>query len=85
MIAAVLGDVEDTVVILALVVINTLIGFTQEYRAERSMAALKQMAVPTVYARRDGRVQEIAAPQLVPGDIVLIEAGNRIPADGRLL
>lgn len=84
-IAAILGDVEDTVVILALVVINTVIGFTQEYRAERSMAALKQMAVPSVRVRRDGKVQEIPAPQLVPGDIVLEEAGNRIPADGRLL
>ncbi|MCC6454560.1 MAG: cation-translocating P-type ATPase [Caldilineaceae bacterium] len=84
-IAAVLGDLEDTIVILALVIINTLIGFTQEYRAERSMAALKEMAVPTVRVRRNGRVQEIPAPQLVPGDIVLIEAGNRIPADGRLL
>ena len=84
-IAAILGDVEDTVVILALVIINTLIGFTQEYRAERSMAALKQMAVPSVRVRRDGKVQEIPAPQLVPGDIVLEEAGNRIPADGRLL
>lgn len=85
LIAAFLGDLEDTIVILALVVINTLIGFTQEYRAERSMAALKQMAVPTVRVRRDGRVQDIGAPQLVPGDIVLVEAGNRIPADGRLL
>src|SRR4051794_26252380 len=84
-IAAFLGDVEDTIVILALVIINTLIGYTQEYRAEQSMAALKQLSVPTVRVRRDGNVQEIAAPQLVPGDIVLIEAGNRIPADGRLL
>jgi Ca2+-transporting ATPase len=84
-IAAFLGDLEDTIVILALVIINTAIGFTQEYRAERSMAALKQLAVPTVRLRRDGRVQELPAPQLVPGDIVLIEAGNRVPADGRLL
>jgi Ca2+-transporting ATPase len=84
-IAAVLGDLEDTIVILALVIINTLIGFTQEYRAERSMAALKSMAVPTVRVRRDGKVQEMPAPQLVPGDVVLLEAGNRVPADGRLL
>jgi P-type Ca2+ transporter type 2C len=84
-IAAFLGDLEDTIVILALVIINTLIGFTQEYRAERSMAALKQMAVPTVRLRRDGTVQESPAPQIIPGDIVLLEAGNRVPADGRLL
>lgn len=84
-IAAFLGDLEDTIVILALVVINTVIGFTQEFRAEKSMEALKQMAVPVVRVRRDGKVQEIDAPKLVPGDIVLIEAGNRIPADGRLV
>jgi P-type Ca2+ transporter type 2C len=85
LIAAFLGDLEDTIVILALVAINTAIGFTQEYRAEKSMAALKQMAVPTVRVRRDGMVQDIPAPQLVPGDVVLLEAGNRIPADGRLI
>jgi Ca2+-transporting ATPase len=84
-IAGFLGDVEDTIVIFALVLINTAIGFTQEYRAERAMAALKQLAVPNVRVRRDGRVQDLPAPQLVPGDIVLIEAGNRVPADGRLV
>ena len=85
LIAAFLGDLEDTLVIFALVIINTLIGFNQEYRAERSMAALKQMAVPLVRVRREGRVQDLPAPQLVPGDIVLLEAGNRVPADGRVL
>ncbi|RIK46890.1 MAG: ATPase, partial [Chloroflexi bacterium] len=84
-IAAFLGDLEDTIVILALVVINTAIGFYQEYNAEKAMAALKQMAVPTVRVRRDGVVREMAAPELAPGDIVLLEAGNRVPADGRLI
>ena len=84
-IALFLGDYEDTIVIFALVIINTIIGFSQEYRAEQSMAALKQMAVPTVLVRRNGIVQERPAPELVPGDIVLVEAGNRIPADGRLV
>jgi Ca2+-transporting ATPase len=84
-ISAFLGDLEDTIVILALVIINTLLGFTQEYRAEQSMAALKQLAVPTVRVRRDDSVQEIRATNLVPGDIVLVEAGSRVPADGRLL
>ena len=84
-IALFLGDFEDTIVIFALVIINTLIGFNQEYRAEKSMAALKQMAVPTVLVRRDGTVRELPAPELAPGDIVLVEAGNRIPADGRLI
>ncbi|HXF60717.1 MAG TPA: cation-translocating P-type ATPase [Caldilineaceae bacterium] len=85
LIAAFLGDLEDTIVIFALVVINSAIGFYQEYNAERAMAALKEMAVPSVRVRREGVVREIPAPQLAPGDIVLLEAGNRAPADGRLV
>jgi len=84
-ISAVLGDHEDTIVILAIVVLNAILGFTQEYRAERAMAALKKLAVPTVRVRRDGHIQELAARDLVPGDIVLLEAGNLTPADGRIL
>lgn len=83
--AAFVGDIKDVVAILAIVVINAVLGFTQEYRAEKAMTALKQMAAPTVRVRRDGAVQTIAAPELVPGDIVLLEAGNLVPADGRLL
>jgi len=84
-ISAALGDHEDTIVILAIVVLNAILGFTQEYRAERAMAALKKLAVPTVRVRRDGQVQELAARELVPGDVVLLEAGNLTPADGRIL
>ena len=84
-VSALLGDFKDAVAILAIVVLNTALGFTQEYRAERAMVALKKLAVPTVKVRRDGRVQEISARELVPGDIVLLEAGNLVPADGRLL
>jgi Ca2+-transporting ATPase len=84
-ISAALGDYEDTIVILAIVVLNAILGFTQEYRAERAMAALKRLAAPTVRVRRDGHVQVIAARELVPGDIVLLEAGNFAPADGRVL
>jgi Ca2+-transporting ATPase len=73
------------VAIIAIVVLNTLLGFSQEYRAEKAMAALKKLAVPTVRVRRGGHVQEISARDLVPGDIVLMEAGNLVPADGRLL
>lgn len=62
-----------------------LLGFTQEYRAEQAMAALKKLSVPTVKVRRDGQVQEISAHALVPGDIVQLEAGALVPADGRLL
>ncbi len=80
-----LRDYEDAAAILAIVVLNTILGFTQEYRAENAMAALRQMTVPNVKVRRDGHVHEISARQLVPGDIVLLEAGNVIPADARLV
>jgi Ca2+-transporting ATPase len=80
-----LGDVIDAVVILAIVVLNAALGFSQEYRAEQSMAALKRLAVPTVRVKRDGTVRELSARELVPGDIVLVEAGNIVAADGRLL
>jgi Ca2+-transporting ATPase len=84
-ISAVLGHYKDAVAIIAIIVLNTLLGFSQEYRAEKAMAALKKFAVPTVRVRRGGDVQEISARDLVPGDIVFMEAGNLVPADGRLL
>jgi Ca2+-transporting ATPase len=84
-ISAALGDYKDTIAILAIVVLNALLGFTQEYRAEQAMAALKKLAVPTVKVRRDGHLQEMSARELVPGDIVLLEAGGFVPADGLLL
>jgi P-type Ca2+ transporter type 2C len=84
-ISAFLGDLEDSIAIMAIVVINALIGFQQEYKAERAMAALKKMAVPKVTVRREGHVQDISAKELVPGDIVLLEAGDLIPADCRLV
>lgn len=80
-----LGEWLDAVVILIIVALNTVIGFTQENRAEMAIAALKQLAVPTVRVRRDGEVKEISARGLVPGDIVLLETGNMVSADGRVL
>ncbi|MCC7491854.1 MAG: cation-translocating P-type ATPase [Fimbriimonadaceae bacterium] len=71
--------------ILAIVVLFGLLGFFQEYRAEQAMAALRQMAVPLVRVLRDGQIDDIAARELVVGDIVLLEAGNVVPADLRLL
>jgi len=84
-ISAFLGDYKDTVAIAAIVVLNAALGFTQEYRAEKAMVALRQMAAPVVRVRRDGREQALPARELVPGDIVLLEAGNVVPADGRVL
>ena len=80
-----LGDLKDAIAIMTIVVLNALLGFSQEYRAEKAMAALKQLAVPTVKVRRDGHVREIPARELVPGDIVLLQAGALLPADGRLI
>jgi len=83
--AGAIGDLKDAVVILVVVLFNALLGFWQEHRAEATLAALKQMLAPVARVRRDGRMEEIPAAQLVPGDIVLLEAGDRVPADGRLI
>jgi len=72
-------------IILAIVVLNAALGFYQEYQAEQALAALSAMQVPHVRTRRGGHVHLVSATELVPGDIVLIEAGDRIPADGRLI
>jgi P-type Ca2+ transporter type 2C len=80
-----LGDVKDVVVILAIVVLNALLGTYQEFQAERSLAALSAMQVPLVRIRRNGEIHQISAEELVPGDIVILEEGDRIPADGRLI
>ncbi|NKQ37024.1 MAG: cation-translocating P-type ATPase [Chloroflexi bacterium] len=84
-ISALLGDYKDATAIMVIVILNAVLGFSQEFRAEKAMAALKRLAVPTVKVRRDGQVREISATALVPGDIVLLEAGSAVPADGRLL
>jgi Ca2+-transporting ATPase len=84
-VSALLADYNDAIAIGAIVVLNALLGFSQEYRAEKAMAALQKLAVPSVKARREGRVRELPAFELVPGDVVLLEAGNFVPADCRVL
>ncbi len=84
-ISLVLGDYKDAGAILAIVGLNAALGFVQEYRAERAIAALQRLAVPLVRVRRDGHVRLIAAHELVPGDVVLLEAGSLVPADCRIL
>jgi P-type Ca2+ transporter type 2C len=83
-ISLLLGEVIDALAIAAIVVLNAALGFQQEYRAERAMAALKQLAVPLVKVRRDGRPLAVPAHDLVPGDVILLEAGDVVAADARL-
>lgn len=83
-ISGLLGDMADTIVILIIVLINALIGFLQEWRAEKSMAALRKMAVTHTHVWRNGELQQLSATDLVPGDLVMLEAGNMVPADMRI-
>ena len=80
-----LGDPLEAIVIVAIVILNTILGFTQEYNAEKSMAALKKMAAPRVKVKRNGHIVEITSRDLVPGDVVVLETGSSIPADGRIV
>ncbi|MDQ7779369.1 MAG: cation-translocating P-type ATPase [Planctomycetota bacterium] len=80
-----LGAWKDTIAIAVIVALFVVIGLVQEVRAERAIAALKRLAVPVVKVRRDGRLQEVSAGKLVPGDILVLETGNYVSADCRIL
>ncbi len=80
-----LGDIKDVIIILVIAILNAVLGTYQEYRAEQALAALSAMQVPRVRVRRGGSVHEVSAEELVPGDIVLLGEGDRVPADGRLI
>lgn len=82
-ISGILGDLTDTLIILAIIIINATVGFIQEYRSEKAMEALKKMAPSYARVMREGHTVEIAATDLVPGDVVLLEAGSIVPADVR--
>ena len=84
-VTAALGHWIDTQVILAVVVVNAVIGFVQEGKAERALAALRGMLAPRATVLRDGKRQTIAGEDVVPGDVILLEAGDKVPADARLL
>jgi len=85
LISALLGEYADAVTILIIVLMNAILGFIQEYRAEQSLAALKKLSSPTARVIRNGMVQQVAAKELVPGDILSLEAGDKLAADGRLI
>ena len=84
-ITALLGHLVDTVVILAVVVVNAIIGFVQEGKAEQALKAIRDMLAPKATVLRAGRRRTIAGDEIVPGDLVILEAGDRVPADLRLL
>ncbi|MBQ9979774.1 MAG: cation-translocating P-type ATPase [Oscillospiraceae bacterium] len=84
-VSAIVGDVESTIVILAVLVMNAILGTVQTVKASASLDSLKQMSAPTAKVMRDGRVVQIPGREVVPGDVVILEAGDSVCADGRLL
>ncbi len=85
LISAWMGEWQDALAILAIVLINGILGFVQEYKAERSLKALKSLSAPTAKVWREGQIQTIAAALVVPGDILVMEAGDRVAADARIM
>ena len=84
-ISAIVGHYLDACVVAGIVVVNAIIGFTQETKAENAMEALVRLAAPKAKVRRDGKVKLIPAEEVVPGDMVIVEAGDRVPVDARII
>jgi len=85
LVSAAIGEIVDATVILAIIIAIAVLGFVQEYRAERALEALKKMAAPTATVRRKGKEKEIPSRDLVPGDMVSLVVGDKVPADARII
>lgn len=85
LISGLLGEYTDAITIIAIVILNGILGFIQEYRAEKSLGALKELTAPTAHVVRNGELMQIPAKKIVPGDLVYFEGGDRIAADLRIL
>ena len=84
-VSGLVGELVDALAILVIVLLNGILGFVQEFRAEQALQALKRLTAPTATVLREGRPHEVPARQIAPGDIVIIDTGDMIPADGRLI
>src|SRR3989337_2816853 len=84
-ISLLIGETVDALTIAVIVILNSVVGFVQEYRSEKAMEAIKKLTAPKARVVRDGNEAVIPAREIVPGDIVLLEAGDRVPADARLI
>jgi len=80
-----LGEYADAIAILSIVILNAIMGFVQEFRAEKSLQALKELSAPKARVLREGEMEEVASEELVPGDIIFIEIGDKIPVDARII
>ncbi|MFB0972224.1 MAG: HAD-IC family P-type ATPase, partial [Neofamilia sp.] len=85
LLSAFVGEIEDTFIILAIVAVNSILSVYQEGKAEAAIEALQKMSAPNAKVIRDGRTREVSAPEVVPGDIVILETGSIVPADIRII
>ena len=84
-ISAIMGEISDSIIIIIVILINAIIGVVQEYKAEKALESLKKLSTPKAIVKRDGIILEISSKEVVPGDIIIIDAGRYIPADIRLI